>query len=203
MIQNDPNSSATNTREPLDAPAISGSGVAGFLQPERVIRHLNIRPGMVVADFGCGSGHFTIPAARAVGGDGKVFAIDVQKQAIDFIKSLANLEHLLQVEPIWADLEAPRGSRLPEAMVDFVIISNILFQAEKKRELLAEAKRILRPGGELAMIEWDETPFPAGPSPALRIPKSTARTIAEGVGFTMEKEFDAGSHHYGLLFKKQ
>ncbi len=192
------NSSPTTLRSSEPA-----SNTSGFLQPERMIPRLEVRPGMQVADFGCGSGHFSIPLARSVGELGKVFSIDVQKQSIDLIKSRANLEHLLQIETIWADLEGPQGSHLHENSIDFVVVSNILFQVERKDNVINEAYRILKPGGCLVMIEWDDTPFPAGPAPELRIAKKTARLLAEGSHFTMEKEFDAGSHHYGLLFRKQ
>lgn len=188
---------------PISTTTQETSGTSGFLQPERAILRLEVRPGMQVADFGCGTGHFSIPLARLVGEAGKVFSIDVQKQSIDLIKSRANLEHLLQIETIWADLEGSSGSHLPANSIDFVIISNILFQVVEKDSVVREAYRILKTDGRLAMIEWDDTPFPAGPGPELRIAKKTARTLAEGNRFVMEKEFDAGSHHYGLLFKKQ
>ena len=178
-------------------------GTGGFLHPERTLAELEIRPGMVVADFGCGGGYFSIPAARLVGEGGTVFAVDVQKQAVDHVRSRANLDHLLNVETVWADLETPKGSRLHDAAADLVIIANILFQAEKKSEVLAEAWRVLRTGGRLMILEWDDTPFPAGPAPALRIPKETARELAEAAGLTFVRESNAGSHHYGLLFKKQ
>lgn len=181
----------------------SSSGTAGFLHPERILRYLDIRPGMNVADFGAGAGHFSIPAARLVGENGKVYAIDIQKSSLDFIKSKANLEHLLRVETVWADLELPKGSRLLDNAVDLVIIANILFQSEKKSEVMREAWRILRSGGRLAILEWDETPFPVGPPMMLRVQKSSAKRLAEEAGFALEKEFEAGSHHYGLLFKKR
>lgn len=181
----------------------TSSGTSGFLNPERIVSRIDIRPGMAVADFGCGSGHFAIPAARLVGASGKVFAIDIQKHAIELIQSRANLEHLLQIEPLWADLEAPEGSRLSASSLDVVIISNILFQAERKQEVIKEALRVLKPGAHLAIIEWDETPFPAGPPMISRMSRRSAQSLIEGVGFSIEKEFDAGSHHYGLLFKKQ
>lgn len=174
----------------------------GFLHPERTVERLGIRPGMIVADFGAGSGYFAIPAARRAGEGGRVYAIDIQKQATDLIRSRASLEHLLNVETIWADLERPSGSHLPDNAVDLVIVANILFQAEAKSAVLGEAKRVLRAGGALAILEWDETPFPAGPAPALRVPKALAKRLAEAVGFRLDKEFDAGSHHYGLVFVK-
>ncbi|MBI4132185.1 MAG: class I SAM-dependent methyltransferase [Candidatus Sungbacteria bacterium] len=190
-------------RLPPSPVAPTSSGTGGFLHPEGIIGRLDIRPGMVVADFGAGSGYFSIPAARRVGEGGKVYAIDIQQTAINLLRSKASLEHLLNIEAVWADLERPAGSRLAEGAVDFVIIANILFQAAEKAAVLAEAKRVLRTGGKLAILEWDETPFPAGPPAALRVPKSLVRQLTEGVGFQLEKEFEAGSHHYGLLFVKK
>jgi len=181
----------------------SNRGTSGFLHPERILSCLDIRPGMVIADFGCGSGHFSIAAARKVGENGKVYALDIQKQLLDLVKSRANLEHLLNVDPVWADLERENGSRLGDETVDLVIIANILFQAEKKAEVIAEAHRILKPGGRLAMIEWDKTPLAAGPSESMRVPKPAAKSMAESSGFELEKEFESGSHHYGLLFTKK
>ncbi len=185
-----------------DSPPSSASGRSSFLHPERVLGLLDIRPGMIVADFGAGGGYFSIAAARLVGEHGKIYAIDIQQQAIDLIKSKANLEHLLQLDTIWADLEFPAGSRLHAQSVDFVLVSNILFQAERKREIIAEAWRVLKPGGRLAILEWDEAPFPAGPPMAMRVPREHALRLARDIGFQPERELDAGNHHYGLLFKK-
>ncbi|MEK7465113.1 MAG: methyltransferase domain-containing protein [Patescibacteria group bacterium] len=204
MIQNlgTENSAANSTTKRASGEGEAPRGTGGFLHPERTLSALDIRPGMTVADFGAGGGYFTIPAARMIGTGGKVYAIDVQKQAINLIKSRANLEHLLHVDTIWADLELPQGSRLADQSVDVVLIANILFQAEKKDVILGEAWRVLRPGGALAILEWDATPFPAGPPPESRVPKEQARTLAQTAGFTLEREFDAGDHHYGILFKK-
>lgn len=199
---NTPPTKTTPPSESDSSPLPLSSGTGGFLQPERIVARLDIRPGMVVADFGAGSGYFSIPAARKVGENGKVYAIDIQPHAVDLIRSKANLEHLRNIETIWADLERPQGSHLPDNAVDFVIVANILFQAEAKSEVFKEARRVLRTGGYLAVLEWDETPFPAGPPMTLRTPKAGVKRMAEEAGFELEKEFDAGSHHYGLLFKK-
>ena len=189
--------------ERVESRLSSAEGSGGFLHPERILSYLDIRPGMTIADFGCGGGHFTIAAARKAGENGKVYAIDIQKQILDLVKSRANLEHLLNVEPVWADLERERGSRLGNEAVDLVIIANILFQAEKKAQVIAEAYRILKPGGRLAVIEWDKTPLPGGPSEDMRVPKPAAKSMAESSNFELEKEFESGSHHYGLLFTKK
>lgn len=181
------------------SPAPSGGE---FVSPEKAMRAFGLRPGMAVADFGSGSGHFALGAARIVGSSGKVYAIDIQKDALASIKSRANLERMLQVDTVWSDLELSEGSRLPASSVDFVIISNILFQTDKKEGIIHEAARITRPGGGLGLIEWDDTPFPAGPPASMRVSRDQIRTMAGQAGYRFEREFDAGARHYGLLFKK-
>jgi len=184
------------------------SGTAGFLEPERIVQYFNLKPGDHVADFGAGHGYFTIPMARLVGGDGKVYALDIQKPVLDIIRSRAKVEHLLNIETIWADLEEPGGSKLKDKFIDLVVVSNILFQVEKKNEVLREAYRILREQGRLAIIEWEaassgKSPkYQVGPPPALRIKKEVAKDLALQAGFELDREFEAGSYHYGLLFKK-
>jgi ubiquinone/menaquinone biosynthesis C-methylase UbiE len=125
-----------------------------FVRPEETIKEFELEPGMVVADFGCGSGHYTVAAAKRVGDTGRVYALDVQKDLLQAVKSTAELNNLKNIEIIWADLDIPLGSRLADNSVDFVIISNILFQTENRLQITKEALRILKDGGKVAVIEW-------------------------------------------------
>ena len=179
-----------------------------FLDPQKIVQSFDLRPGDHVADFGAGHGYFTLPMARAVGANGKVYAIDIQSTAIDVVRSSASREHLLNIVPLQADLDMPMGSRIKDGLMDFVAVHNVLFQAEHKDVMLGEAWRILRNGGRLAMIEWDGDDASAGalslgPLLALRIKKEAARAYALDAGFEYDREFAAGSHHYGLLFVKK
>ncbi len=174
-----------------------------FLQPQRVVAGLGLKAGDQAADFGAGHGYFTIPLARAVGTEGKVYALDIQKHALDVIRAKVQLEHLLNIDYIWADLEAPRGSRLKDAWCEAVIIANILFQAAEKDALFQEAYRILAAGGRLIVVEWNETPENTiGPRPEVRVGKARALELATNAGFEFEKECEAGSRHYCILFHK-
>jgi len=175
-----------------------------FLDPEKVVKQFNLSAGDHVADFGAGHGYLTIPMARIVGGDGKIFALDIQKNSLDMIRSKARLEHLLNIETIWSDLEEPQGSHIKAGYIDFAVIANILFQLENKNTVFNEAYRILRKDGKLAALEWEGTlQSSLGPPLELRIPKEETVRLATDAGFKLEREFDGGTHHYGLLFKKQ
>ncbi|MEK7560241.1 MAG: class I SAM-dependent methyltransferase [Patescibacteria group bacterium] len=162
-----------------------------FLNPENVVEEFDVRPGEIIADFGAGSGFFSVALAKRVGHTGKVYALDIRAEALEAVKSKAKFYKILNIEPIRANLELSRGSGLKNDIANKVIISNILFQSENKKNIAEEAYRILKPGGNAIVIEWKE-----------KMEKSAAQNLFETVGFSLKKDFSAGSHHYGLIFKK-
>jgi len=173
-----------------------------FLKPESVLEVWDVRPGDKIADFGCGAGFFVMPLAQRVGSQGKIYALDIRPEALEATRAKARLFHLLNVDTIRADLEMSLGSGLKNESVDKILIANILFQAENKNALIVEALRILKVGGSLAVIEWSDEKNIGGPSLDHRLGKSETKQLFEKGGFAFFKEFNAGSHHYGLIFKK-
>jgi ubiquinone/menaquinone biosynthesis C-methylase UbiE len=173
-----------------------------FLNPAKVVEDLDIRPGMKVADFGCGSGHFAVETAKRIGKEGVVYAIDVQEEVLDALKGRAAVEHLPNMEIVRADLETPCGSHLADNLVDLALISNMLFQVEDKHAVAKEASRILKPGGKAVVIEWKLSADRMGPPKEVRVSKETMRDIFTQAGFIMDREFNAGENHYGIVFKK-
>jgi len=173
-----------------------------FLNPEQIIKRLNIGQGSVVVDFGCGAGHWSIALAKQVGESGKVYAIDIQKEALEAAKSRAETLGLDNVEVIRGDLDEVNGSSLSAGAADFVVLSNILFQADKREGMIKEAFRVLKSGGEAAIVEWDQSDTVIGPPKELRLKMEDARRMFLESGFVFIDDFPAGEHHYGLLFKK-
>lgn len=181
---------------------IPQKGSGGFLRPEEVLRdNIEIRQGMVIADLGCGSGYFTIPLARAVSNQGKVYAVDVLPGALASVRSRAKLEGLFNVESIRANAEIKGGTNLEDNSVDLVMLSNILFQSDKKNDIIKEASRILKSGGNLIVVEWSEK-NPIGPPSSQRVKESEIKEIIMEQNLKLLKSFDAGSYHYGLVFVK-
>ncbi len=176
-----------------------------FVSPAKVIGSLDLDPMMTVADFGCGSGHYSLEAARKIGKSGKVFAVDIQQEELSFVRSQAKLMGLANIETVWADLETPKATNLNENSVDLVIISNILFQAENKKQIIQEAFRILKTGGKTAIVEWDieNQTGVFGPQIDKRVSPQAAKDLFAEAGFAFEKEFNPGEHHYGLIFIKK
>ncbi len=172
-----------------------------FSDPQKNIAILGIDVGMKVVDLGAGSGFYTIESAKTVGAGGRVYAVDVQQDILGKIKNSASLAGLHNIEVVWGNIEKIGGSKLREGIADRVILSNTLFQvAVADRDTLAlETKRLLKPGGKLMVIDW----MPGSPlTPKTVVPRMLAEGIFQKAGLVLEKTFDAGDHHYGIIFKR-
>jgi len=173
---------------------------AAFAHPARNLDALSIRPGDTVADFGAGSGAYVLAIAQKMKGMGHVYAIDVQQDLLRRIKTEAHKKGYANVEIIWSDLEKTNGSKIADKHIDLVLISNLLFQVENKEAVLAEAWRILRPSGQLVLIDWSESFGGMGPIKKEVVSREKAIQLAGKLCFSLYSEFRAGAHHYGLIF---
>ena len=173
-----------------------------FSNPKSNIEQFGLSDGMIVADLGAGSGFYAMEAARAVAPMGKVYAVDIQKDLLERLKKEAARNHCHNVEIISGDLEKLGGTKIREASVDRVIAANVLFMIENKKTFLDEIKRILKPRGAALLVDWSGSFGQMGPHPDNVIYKDKAKQLVTDAGFKVEKEISAGSHHYGIIFRK-
>ncbi len=169
-----------------------------FLDPNEILDKLDLEPNLTVAEFGSGSGGFTIPLAKRLE-DGLVYAIDIQREPLSALKGRTQTENVNNVRIIRGDLEKTEGSTLGPGSVDLVLIVNVLFQAEKKEKIITEAKRVLKQGGRLIIMDW-KPKAPKGPEGGVKAEK--IKEMAEKEGFSLEEQFDIEKYHYGLVFNK-
>ena len=174
----------------------------GFLNVEKIVGQFDIKQNMTIADFGAGHGFFSVAFAKKVGPSGQVFAIDILSQTLEAIRSKAKLEGLFNIKIIRGDLEKPNGSTLGDASCDMVFIANVLFQVTDKSGLINEVYRVLKKDRKLAVVEWK--PYIAlGPQKEYRLSEEELKQFIISKGFGEPKPINAGSHHYGFIFKKQ
>lgn len=179
------------------------SGGSQLLNPEEVLRQVGIKPGWRVADLGSGAvGHFIFPAAQIVGKEGVVYAVDIRKIVLQGIKNRARIEGLDNIKAVWANLEIVKSTGILNDSVDAAMIINVLFQNNKKEEILTEGARIVKPGGILAVIDWKVGKSIIGPEQDSRVNPEEIIKICQKLGLKVEKEFEPDSFHFGLLFKK-
>ena len=175
---------------------------AGFAHPPRNVAALGIEPGMNVADFGSGSGAYVLAIAEALQGSGHVYAVDIQKDLLRRTYNEAQKRNFSNVSILWGDLEKQNGSKLADGACDLVLISNLLFQVDDKKTLLHEAARVVRHKGRVAIIDWQESFGGMGPVLSQVVNKVAALALAKTCNLKLQKEFEAGAHHYGLVLQK-
>ncbi len=115
------------------------------------LEKIGVKEGNKVLDFGCGSGHYTIPAARAVGRGGKVYAVDMRENPLSVIRNKASKEELNNIEVIrnsgGADLN------FKDCSMDNVLLFDILhyFDRGGRKRLYRGIKRVLKEGKVLTV----------------------------------------------------
>jgi SAM-dependent methyltransferase len=167
-----------------------------LLDPERFCEKIGLRPGAVLVDVGAGTGYFAIPAARRVGAEGKVYAVDVSDEMIRFLRDRRVERGLLQIEPV---LSTPHRIPLPTGVADVVLFATVLHDISTPT--VAEAVRLLRPGGILVNLDWKKEPTPFGPPFEIRLGPDQAEEVISRQGLSLVGSFDPGKYHYAQIFR--
>jgi ubiquinone/menaquinone biosynthesis C-methylase UbiE len=113
------------------------------------LAEVGVKESQLVLDFGCGSGTYTIPAARLVGESGKVYALDISRRALERLKEKANREGLYNIVIHYSDGE--RGIRLGDGAVDHVLLVDVLQEIGDREALFEEVHRILKKDGRVSV----------------------------------------------------
>lgn len=171
-----------------------------FFDPVKALATLGISSQTGdVAEFGCGYGTFTIPAAKII--KGKVYALDIEPDMIRITDEEAKKHGLTNVQTVMRDFMA-EGSGLPDGSVDYVMLFNIL-HLEKPMILIDEAKRILKDRGKLGIIHWNyDSTTPRGPSMDIRPKPEQCIKWAQERGFRNPVRSDLKPYHYGIVLTK-
>ncbi len=167
-----------------------------FLDPQKVLNELNIERNFIAADFGCGSGGWVFPLAKMLE-NGKVYAIDILKEPLSALRSKMKAFKVLNIEPVQADVE--KSSKLISESCDLVLLTNLLFEVENIDKVLEEVKRVLKPRGQVLIIDWLDG---SNLGPEKKISINNIKQAVEKIGFQFKKEFKAGIYHWGLIITK-
>ena len=117
--------------------------------PDTVVAALELRPGMIVGDLGPGYGHFTLRLARAVEPDGVVYALDASRSTLEDLQRAADERGITTLRPVPV---ARDRLEIPEP-VDLLFVSATYHHLPEPAVYFSEARRFLRPGARIAILE--------------------------------------------------
>ena len=151
-----------------------------------------------VADIGCGPGYFSIPFAKYLF-DGKLFALDVQKEMLDATQKALKAARLTNTELILS-----KETKIPieDEVLDGAITSFVLQEASRPSVLLKEAKRCLKKSGWLIILEWHKREMDEGPPLSQRISEDELRKMTDKLGFRFRALRNLNSSQYMMLVRK-
>lgn len=178
--------------------AYEGFGRDSWQQPDEVIEALALAAGDQVADLGAGSGYFTFRLARAVGPEGKVYAVDIDPDMVALLKEQAREEGHANVEVIRAD---PGDPHLPLAALDLVFACNVYHHLEDRSAYFARLARHLKPGGRVAVIDFTGEGWFGWLTGHATPPEVVAREMEEA-GYVLSRRLEFLPRQIFLLFER-
>jgi len=168
-------------------------------KPAALMRALDLRPGTCVADVGAGTGYFSRYLSAAVGPGGTVLAVEPEPNLVVHLRERAEREGTDNVVPVLASLDNPR---LPVGGVDLLLLVDTMHHLDDRIAYFRRARRFLRPGGRIAVVDWREGELPVGPPPAHRLAREQVIDELRAAGYALVAEpKDLLPYQYVLIFR--
>jgi cyclopropane fatty-acyl-phospholipid synthase-like methyltransferase len=168
-----------------------------YQKPHEVLMALDLKQGETIADIGSGSGYFALRFAAHVGEKGRVLAVDIDPDMVRYLNRRVRDAGVRNVQTILAE---PNDPLLADASVDRFVVVDTWHHIEKPLEYLALMKKMLKPGGQIVMIDFQKKELPFGPPMEMKIAREDLVRQMEANGFALAKEHTFLPYQYFLVF---
>lgn len=165
-----------------------------FLPIQKFIQLARPKTGDVWLDFGSGPGYFTLPLAKHLK---KIYALDISKEMLDICRRRAMSASLANIEYLVSD---GRIIPIPELEIDTILLANVFHEISDIEKTMLEFRRILKPTGNILIIDWKYKPMSEGPPLEQRIQEKQVINMLKGQGFLPIKNFEIFEKHYFIMF---
>jgi arsenite methyltransferase len=170
------------------------------LRIDEIVAKLGLKPGQTVADIGAGPGLFEVPLAKAVSPGGKVYAVDIDAGFFPQIKMKAKEAHVTNVETVLGKYSDPN---LPVRNVDMVFFHDVLHHIQDRAAYLKTVAGYLKPGGRVAVIDYEPGQGPHKGHPDLEISREPLGAWAKEAGLKQVEDVKMFPDRYFLVYSKQ
>jgi ubiquinone/menaquinone biosynthesis C-methylase UbiE len=164
-----------------------------------LLKNLAVKPGMVIADIGAGSGFHSALLSKMVG-NGKVFAVDVEPEMIAYLHARIKRENLSRIVPV---LSTEKNVPLPENVIDLILLVDVYHEFSYPYEMALSMFRVLKLGGKLVLVEFraEDATVPIKTIHKLSVAQATKELKI--AGFTFEKNITNLPWQHFLVFTKK
>jgi ubiquinone/menaquinone biosynthesis C-methylase UbiE len=178
------------------AEPMSHLGASWLVRPERELEEnasrafeqMQFTEGMKVCDLGCGNGYWTLPIARKIGKDGKVYAVDIQIEMLQQLKARTGRARLNNVQPILGDVDDPK---LPEDVsLDLVLMVDVYHEFSHPESMLWAIRNSLNKTGVIALLEYREEDPLVPIKPLHKMSKAQIMKEYQANGFKLVREYN-------------
>ncbi len=164
---------------------------------ESILALIGLKKDQVFIDLGANDGYFSVPASKIVGKKGQIYAIDIDREALDRLVDKANQSGLTNIKTIQAAAEEEIASLLAKA--DIIFLGTVLHDFQDPLKSLINAKRMLKPGGAIYNLDWQKTETNIGPPYSKRFSEDYVIELASKADLKASK-MDFNNQQY-YLFK--
>ncbi len=187
---------------------VMGAGGADWLErgereseehPDEALEAIGIKPGMVVADVGAGTGYMTLRLARRVGPSGKVYANDIQPEMLRMLRQNAARAGWKNIETVLGTESDPK---LPSGALDLILLVDVYHEFSQPQKMLEKMRADLKPDGRLVLLEYrkEDPSIPIRPEHKMSV--GEARTELEAEGFHLHQVLEILPRQHILIFTK-
>ena len=163
-----------------------------------LLKNLAVKPGMVIADIGAGSGYHSALLSKMVG-SGKVFAVDVEPEMIAYLNERINQEKLSRIVPV---LSTEQRLSLPENTIDMMLLVDVYHEFSYPYEMALSMLAALKPGGKLVLVEF-RSEDPTVPIKTIhKMSETQAIKEFKAAGFIFDKNIDNLPWQHCMVFTK-
>lgn len=166
-------------------------------KPAEVIAALKLKAGETIADIGAGSGFFAFRFAPHVGNAGRVYAVDT---SADMVLHMNRRIRDLGLNNVITVLSAPDDPLLQDTSVDRFFICNTWHHIPDRPKYLALMRKMLRPGGQIIIVDYRKEELPVGPPPEMKLSREEVLREMEVGGFKLVDDHKFLPYQYFLVF---